>query len=157
MAKYIVEIDGKNICSDSDGKSKLALSVKADNGYAVFCTEIPLTPYTAPDLEQVRKEAYQQGYEQRYKDGYNEPGKEQGQEEQITKGDIVLIKSVPKIEILVTYADVEHVSGIALTEVDALCEIGDQYTNIWISNVEKTGKHYDIAAVLKKMRGEQDG
>ena len=115
-----------------------------------------LTPYTAPDLEQVRKEAYQQGYEQGYKDGYNEPGKEQRQEEQITKGDIVLIKSTP-IEILVTYADVEHVSGIALTEVDALCEIGDQYTNIWISNVKKTGKHYDIASVLENMRGEQDG
>ena len=36
-----------------------------------------LTPYTEPDLEQVRKEGYQQGYEQGYKDGYNEPGKNQ--------------------------------------------------------------------------------
>ena len=62
MDKYIVEIDGKNICSDSDGKSKLALSVKADNGYAVFCTEIPLTPYTAPDLEKVRQKAYEKAY-----------------------------------------------------------------------------------------------
>lgn len=61
MDKYIVEIDGKNIYSDSDGKSKLALSVKADNGYAVFCTEIPLTPYTEPDMEQVRKKFYEQG------------------------------------------------------------------------------------------------
>ena len=69
MDKYIVEIDGKNICSDSDGKSKLALSVKADNGYAVFCTEIPLTPYTEPDLEQVRKEAYKEGREAGIKDG----------------------------------------------------------------------------------------
>jgi hypothetical protein len=69
MDKYIVEIDGKNICSDSDGKSKLALSVKADNGYAVFCTEIPLTPYTEPNLERVRKEAYKEGREAGIKDG----------------------------------------------------------------------------------------
>ena len=62
MDKYIVEIDGKNICSDADGKSKLALSFKADNGYAVFCTEIPLTPYIEPDLEQVRKKAYDKAY-----------------------------------------------------------------------------------------------
>ena len=34
-----------------------------------------LTPYTEPDLEQVRKEAYQKGYETGYEDGYNEPGK----------------------------------------------------------------------------------
>lgn len=39
--------------------------------------EVDLTPYTEPDMEQVRKEAYQQGYEQGYKDGYNEPGKNQ--------------------------------------------------------------------------------
>lgn len=36
-----------------------------------------LTPYTEPDLEQVRKEAYQKGYETGYEDGYNEPGKNQ--------------------------------------------------------------------------------
>ena len=32
-------------------------------------------PYTAPDLEQVRKEGYEKGYETGYEDGYNEPGK----------------------------------------------------------------------------------
>jgi len=177
--------------------------------------EVDLTPYTAPDLEQVKKEAYEKGYENGfvdghlkaeksgqkfYEDGYkrglsdaweaatkilkanwrerngtfgavtlledifldNTPAEaiekirqyEQEQEEQITKGDIVLIKSTPEVEILVTYADEEYVSGIALTEVDGNCEIGDQYTNIRISNVEKTGKHYDIVSVLQKMREE---
>ena len=82
---------------------------------------------------------------------------EQEKEEQIIKGDSVLIKSTPEVEILVTYADEEYVSGIALTEVDGNCEIGDQYTNIRISNVEKTDKHYDIASVLQKMREESDG
>ena len=78
-------------------------------------------------------------------------------EEQITKGDIVRIKSAPEIEILVTYADEEYVSGIALTKVDDSCEIGDQYTDIRICKVEKTGKHYDIAEVLRKMREDTNG
>ena len=82
---------------------------------------------------------------------------EQEKEEQITKGNIVLIKSTPEVEILVTYADEEYVSGIALTEVDGNCEIGDQYTNIRISNVEKTGKHYDIVSVLQKMKESDNG
>ena len=79
---------------------------------------------------------------------------EQEKEEKITKGDVVRIKSAPEVEILVTYADEEHVSGIALTEVDGNCEIGDQYTDIVIHKVEKTGRHYEIAAVLQKMREE---
>lgn len=62
MDKYIVEIDGENLFLDASG-SKLALSVKADNGYAVFCTEIPLTPYTEPDLDAIRNEAYEKGVE----------------------------------------------------------------------------------------------
>ena len=82
---------------------------------------------------------------------------EQEKEEQITKGDVVLIKSTPEVEILVTYADEEYVSGIALTEVDGNCEIGDQYTNIRISNVEKTGKHYDIVSVLQKIKESDNG
>lgn len=175
-----------------------------------------LTPYTEPDMEQVRKEAYDKGYENGfiagrlkaeksgqsfYKDGYQRglndaweaarkictnwvmPDSvlseifgmdktiddimkestaseaiekirqyEQRREEQITKGDVVRIKFTPEVEILVTYADEEYVSGIALTEVDGSCEIGDQYTDIMICNVEKTGKHYDIVSVLQKMR-----
>ena len=77
---------------------------------------------------------------------------EQEKEEKITKGDVVRIKSTPEIEIFVTYADEEHVSGIALTEVDGCCEIGDQYTGIVIHKVEKTGRHYEIAEVLQKMQ-----
>jgi len=161
-----------------------------------------------PDLEQVRKEAYDDGYnagygrkiDASYQEGFSDAWEaarkivhmpegdllniftecysavctsvqvflkydaseaiekirqyEQEQEEQITKGDIVLIKSTPEVEILVTYADEEYVSGIALTEVDGNCEIGDQYIDIRISNVEKTGKHYDIVSVLQKMREE---
>ena len=74
--------------------------------------------------------------------------------EKIVKGDVVRIKSAPEVEILVTYADEEYVCGIALTEVDDSCEIGDQFTDIIIHKVEKTGRHYEIAEVLKKMREE---
>lgn len=81
---------------------------------------------------------------------------EQEQEERITKGDVVRIKSAPEVEILVTYADGVHFSGIALTEVDDSCEIGDQYTDIVIHKVEKTGRHYEIAEVLAKMK-ESEG
>ncbi len=79
---------------------------------------------------------------------------EQEKEKQITKGDVVRIKSAPEIEILVTCADGDYISGIALTEMDDNCEIGDQYTDILIHKVEKTGKHYEIAAVLAKMKEE---
>ena len=76
-------------------------------------------------------------------------------EEQITKGDVVRIKSAPEVEIFVTYVDGGHVGGIALTEVDDSCEIGDQFTDITIHKVEKTGKHYEIAEVLAKMKEEE--
>ena len=167
-----------------------------------------LTPYTEPDLEQVRKEAYDKSMgdaemlayklyspkiDEAYQHGLNEAWDaarkiwqsdiylrifkvpmrmdcftkfsaseaiekirqyEQEQKEKITKGDVVRIKSAPEVEILVTCADGGHVSGIALTEVDDNCEIGDQYTDIVIHNVEKTGRHYEIAEVLQKMKEE---
>lgn len=78
-------------------------------------------------------------------------------EEQVTKGDVVRIKSAPEVEILVTHADGGHVSGIALTELGDSCEIGDQFTDIVIHKVEKTGKHYDIVSVLQKMKEASDG
>lgn len=227
MAKYIVEIDGKNTFLDADGKDKLAFSVKADNGYAVFCTEVPLAPYTEPDFKQVREEAFKDGYDtacrdidiksktnaayqkglfdsknqdakdfaDMYDSGYSEGLKDAWeaarkisrmetrqhidvfnllytstiiekfsasetiekiqqyeQKEKITKGDVVRIKSAPEVEILVTCADEAYISGIALTKVDYNCEIGDQYTDILIHKVEKTGKHYEIAEVLRKMK-----
>lgn len=195
MGAYIINIPSAvdriiYVVVESDGKTEIATRSVSS-----------LQPYTEPDMEQVRKEAYQKGYETGYKDGYNEPGKNQQEayqrgindaregkascqfcrftdvrqdmepcascsnnydnkfepEEQVTKGDIVLIKSTPEVEILVTYADEEYVSGIALTEVDDNCEIGDQYIDIRICNVEKTGKHYDIVSVLQKMREESNG
>ena len=198
--KYIIKLE----------ENEIAYKTVNSNGRPMIGLLHP-SPYTEPDLEQVRKEAYENGwkeaeyhYEKGYNDGYDTglsdawevarkiilPSKrggftineftecfgsdvskydvvehysaseaiekirqyEQEKEEKITKGDVVRIKSTPEIEIFVTYADEEHVSGIALTEVDGCCEIGDQYTGIVIHKVEKTGRHYEIAEVLQKMQ-----
>lgn len=201
--KYIIKLD----------ENEIAYKTVNSNGCPMIGLLHP-APYTEPDLEQVRKEAYEDGYktakvqcniqaekdlrevgERHYQKGLSDAWEaarkvvalstvdrrkvfgseymysilekhtaseciekirayEQEKEEQITKGDIVLIKSTPEVEILVTYADEEYVSGIALTEVDGNCEIGDQYTNIVIHKVEKTGRHYEIAEVLAKMKEE---
>ena len=68
MGKYIVELK-KN-------ETLYKAATRESDGTAYVCSAIG-TPYTAPDLEQVRKAAYQKGYETGYEDGYNEPGKNQ--------------------------------------------------------------------------------
>lgn len=179
--KYKIVLSEKYVRKSENGKEWFQFPVNISGQLVAIQTIIPLDPYTEPDMEQVRKEAYQQGLsdakegkatcqycEYQYLDVTEEPCKKccnayvnkykpKAKEEQITKGDIVLIKSTPEVEILVTYADKEYVSGIALTEVDGNCEIGDQYANIRISNVEKTGRHYDIVSVLQKMKEASDG
>ena len=67
MGKYIVDIDKKNICSDDNG-SQLAITVKVNDASAIFCTEIPLTPYTEPNMEKVREGAFKNGYDAACKD-----------------------------------------------------------------------------------------
>ena len=204
--KYIIELEDKPF---HNGNGDFLYRVKGFNSLVFDMTGVgKLTPYTEPDLEQVRKEAFKNGYDAACKDidikskinaayrkGLEDAWEasrkvvalstvdrrnvfgseymytilekhtaseaiekirqyEQESEEKITKGDVVRIKSAPEVEIFVTYADEEHVSGIALTEVDGNCEIGDQYTDIVIHKVEKTGSHYEIAEVLRKMREE---
>ena len=73
--KYIIELEDKPFHKE-DGD--FLYRVKGFNSLVFDMTGISkLTPYTEPDLEQVRKEAYQKGYETGYEDGYNEPGKNQ--------------------------------------------------------------------------------
>jgi hypothetical protein len=69
--KYIVEI------GRLERLYKVSTSAKGMPNMTWLSPEVDLTPYTEPNLEQVRKEAYQKGYETGYKDGYNEPGKNQ--------------------------------------------------------------------------------
>lgn len=202
--KYIIEL--------KDNTAWLQWVNVVDDGQVYFDFKYPedLTPYTEPDLEQIRKETYEEGYKEgmqlsiddaklkeEYKHGLSDAWEaarkiweygtttlreifgegimrmdyfmkftaseaiekirqyEQKKEEQITKGDVVRIKSAPEVEILVTHADGGHVSGIALTELGDSCKIGDQYTDISIHKVEKTGEHYEIAEILQKMKGSE--
>jgi hypothetical protein len=66
MGKYIIELKQR----------EMAYKTVNSNGTPMIQLLDPI-PYTEPDIEQVRKEAYQKGYETGYKDGYNEPGKNQ--------------------------------------------------------------------------------
>ena len=158
--KYIVKLDD----------NKLAYTAIIIDGVP-YIKPLQLLPYTEPDTSEVYQRGLSDAWEcaRKIQDAggnlnwwiYNTSASEaiekirqyeQESEEKITKGDVVRIKSAPEVEIFVTYADEEHVSGIALTEVDGCCEIGDQYTDIVIHKVEKTGRHYEIAEVLQKMQ-----
>ena len=75
--KYIIELESEPF-KQYVGIDEPLYRVKGFNSLVFDMTGIgKLTPYTEPDLEQVRKEAYQKGYETGYEDGYNEPGKNQ--------------------------------------------------------------------------------
>jgi hypothetical protein len=81
--KYIVEI------GRLERLYKASISAKGMPNMTWLSPEVDLTPYTEPDLEQVRKEAYQKGYETGYEDGYNEPGKNQQEAYQRGLADVV--------------------------------------------------------------------
>ena len=72
----------------------------------------------------------------------------------IEQGDIVRHKGKPGIELYVTYTCKEDgiFNGIALTEYEDFCEVGDSYTEVQMSTYEKTGEHYDLVEVLTRMR-----
>ena len=100
--KYIIEIPEDKI-TDFVGSTHFLMPYSMAGHKGHHDTELPIKPYTDPDLEQVRKEAYdkayadvirncyescsyvkqvkkeayQKGYETGYEDGYNEPGKNQ--------------------------------------------------------------------------------
>lgn len=63
MSKYIIDVGDAythHICGEGD---MLCLPVRINEFEDNWLnTNIPLTPYTEPDLEQVRKEAYEDGY-----------------------------------------------------------------------------------------------
>jgi len=205
--KYIIELEDEPFHKEN---GDFLYRAKGFNSLVFDMTGIgKLTPYTEPDLEQVRKEAYEKGYGTGYEDGYNEPGKnqqeayqrgladaweaarkiirmpevdllnlftecysavctslqvflkydaseciekirqyEQEKEEQIQVGDEV--RNIEKGWIAV----VSNIDGECMTLMDATGALGDGYH---VNRFTKTGRHFpEIAAVLEKMRGEQD-
>lgn len=69
VKKYIIELEDKPFHKE-DGD--FLYRAKGFNSLVFDMTGIgKLTPYTEPDLEQVRKEAYENGYGEGYQDGYS--------------------------------------------------------------------------------------
>ena len=62
--KYIIEIDDDRNIIRNCGKTMLAVSIVIGKTAGSINTGIELTPYTEPDLEKVRKEAFDDGYKE---------------------------------------------------------------------------------------------
>ena len=160
--KYIIELEEKPFHKDN---GDFLYRVKGFNSLVFDMNGIQkLTPCTEPDLDAIRKEAYedgfknavhncpegcpyveharngayQRGYEQGYKDGYNEPGKGK-----IQVGDE--IKSVSgKAVVTGLSPDNEHVRYVYFDGSTGV---------IHKSGVSRTGRHFpEIEEVLAKMK-----
>ena len=198
--KYKIVLSEKYIRKSEDGKEWFQFPVNVSGQLVAIQTIIPLNPYTAPDLEQVRKEAYDEGYADA-KGGY-ENGFENGM---IVAWDAARkIADIPYDEgekifgvsgwhIIEKRTAAETIEKIRQYEQDKEeIKVGDEVERILNGKVDskavfleddegyycclfwtgccfttlsypkeqfrKTGRHFDeFAAVLKKMRGEQDG
>ena len=130
MGKYVLYMD--------DDYRQVIIIDKYCNGQSIDVSD--LTPYTEPDMEQVRKEAYQQGYEQGYKDGYNEPG----------KGKIQVGDEVKYIRVGWTAIVTKIKEDGYLTLMGNDGAIANGYDE---KDFIKTGRHFpEIAEVLQKMK-----
>lgn len=203
MGKYIVELK-KN-------ETLYKAATRESDGTAYVCSAIG-TPYTAPDLEQVRKEAYENGYENGFVAGHLKAEKsgqsfyEDGYQRGLADAWDAARKIANMIDnerfvVLDTFfvdrAFCKNTAAEAIAKIKAWedggqeIKVGDEVentqtsvrfivTHLWMNNrgekgvsgfnyecsafstaldlVRKTGRHFpEIATVLKKMRGEQDG
>ena len=198
--KYIIELEDKPF---SKGNGDFLYRVKGFNSLVFDMTGIGmLTPYTEPDLKQVRKEAYDKGfddgrnkcqsreycmnesYQQGLADAWEAAKKiadmPYGEEEKAfgSGGWTFIVKHTAKeaIEKIRQYEqenqfcvgdEFENESGKRFviikmdgTEIDRYVdEEGKTYCmDVKYKVIRKTGRSFpEIASVLKKMRGEQDG
>lgn len=130
-------------------------------------TKAALTPYTEPDLEQIRKEAYEKGYEDGFVAGYLKAEKsgqsfyEDGYKRGLSEAwEACRIKVGDEVERIL---DGEVDSKAVFLEENngyyhCLFWTGSFFTTLSYPKklFRKTGRHFpEIAAVLEKMRGEQ--
>ena len=92
---------------------------------------------TRKDIEEREKEAYQRGFEDGKK-SVSEP-------DRIEVGDEVVWSYGATIVVTMTYVDggVEWCDGVSKD---------GRACHVYLENVRKTGKHYDIASILEAMR-----
>lgn len=205
MAKFIIDIASPNV------RNEYIVYLTYDGLEAKRVSD--LTPYTAPDLEQVRKEGYEKGWkeaEDHYFDGYSN-GYDAGLDDawkaarKIWKYDPTTLKEIFGEEVMrmdwfmkVTASEViekifayeqaqkeleqeqeeikvgdevafHHDDGrpdtvVVITYIgqdgfiDGMDGRGTQYAHKNPKKWTKTGRHFpEIATILEKMRGEQDG
>lgn len=207
--KYIIELEDKPF---NKGNGDFLYRVKGFNSLVFDMTGIgKLTPYTEPDMEQVRKEGYEEGYENGFVAGhlkaeksgqsFYEDGYKRGLADaweaarKIWQSDIYLrVFKVPmRMDCFTKFSASECIEKIRQyeQEQDAEIKVGDEVcpreaeyddmivTRLWkddydsdcidaigfdgrigsflVSRVSKTGKHYEIAEVLQKMKESDNG
>lgn len=74
---------------------------------------------------------------------------------QINVWDEVQHKSCNSIKIIVLNKESDVITGIAIEDVPYACKVGDMYISRDVKDWEKTGKHYEIAEVLRKLREKE--
>ena len=153
MGKYIVELEsGTHIfVLGPEGIVHIGepdLVYETVDGMQIGDAVINAKPYTEPDLEQVRKEAYAEGF----KDGqYAE-----------RNGLVASYAQVHKIKIGDEVTAEHGGSTFTVTWMSDVCICGidsdGRCYSYELNEVDgKTGNHHDITTFLEKMRGEQDG
>lgn len=75
--------------------------------------------------------------------------------EKFEKGDVVRHIKNQNIKVLVVYSSVYETRGLALTDVDNCCEVGDLYSSMRANNWIKTGEHYDVVQMLKDIQRKE--
>lgn len=73
----------------------------------------------------------------------------------IEKGDVVRHIDNPNIKVLVVYSDEYELYGLALTDVDNCCDVGDFYDDMNVNYWIKTGEHYDVVQMLKDIQRKE--
>ena len=140
--KYIVEV------GRLERLYKASVNGNGKPNITWLAPEVDLTPYTEPDLEQVKAKAYKEGF----KDGqYAE-----------RNGLVANYAQVHKIKIGDEVTAEHGGSTFTVTWMSDVCICGidsdGRCYSYELNEVDgKTGNHHDIATFLEKMRGEQDG
>ena len=178
MGKYIVELK-KN-------ETLYKATTRESDGTAYVCSAIG-TPYTTPDLEQIRKEAYEQGRKDGKIEGRAEVWVVARDIDHMSDDDIKACFECGFSGVFEKYTASEAIEKIkAWEDGKQKINVGDEVEAVYgkavvieilgnnksviymyhnastgvsgIDKVTKTGRHFtEIDSVLEKMRGEQDG
>ena len=77
------------------------------------------------------------------------------EQKEIKVGDEVQHRNHSGIKVIVLNKDDDAITAIAVTNVPFACKVGEMYINRDAKDWEKTGKHYEIAEVLRKLKEKE--